>query len=483
MLDKYIKTKTFSYIYSISMAALAVFIIVIGWDKLDRYSYIIPANQYLYIGLQVLVLITSVMLVISSRLTDAMLPAMLLAVIATVCYNSAAKFTSPTFIWVAVPAVASVIFHFIKYRKPFRIGRSFWGLCAISVALILGGIGHITASDYFGGAALFYVFGLGLGMVVFYLLLKTQVEHDTPENVARNLYIVGLIASFSIFWLYVSNWDLAKNGLIEAQFGNNISTMIMMAMPFAFYYTSKKSFNFISIIAMLLALVLSGSRGGLVMGGIEVAILLVVYAVFYDKMDDGVIIRRVVYFGILIVTAVLMWYYLPEIAGTMRLIERANETRFDIIKSLINDTFSDKETRVQLLKRMVEDFRSNPIFGVGIGYTGNSDLYSPVKGAMNWYHMWIAQVVGSLGVVGILGYGYQLVDRVIILLKNRNFTNLTMFMSYVGLFLMSQVNPGEFCPVPYAMLAVTYFAFMEKNGDDRLLFQKEYKKIGDMNGL
>ena len=183
MLDKYIKTKTFSYVYSLSLIALAVFIIIIGWDKYDVYWERVPANQYLYIGLQILVLITSAMLVLSSRLTDAMLPAMLLAVIATVCYNSADKFTSPSFIWVAVPAVFSVIFHFIKYRKPLKIGRSFWGLCAISLALILGGVGHISAAEYFGGSALFYVLGLGVGMIVFYLLLKSQVDTDTSEEI------------------------------------------------------------------------------------------------------------------------------------------------------------------------------------------------------------------------------------------------------------------------------------------------------------
>jgi hypothetical protein len=116
-----------------------------------------------------------------------------------------------------------------------------------------------------------------------------------------------------------------------------------------------------------------------------------------------------------------------------------------------------------LVERMKLDFKSNPVFGVGIGYTGNEDAYNPVKGAMNWYHMWFAQVIGGLGVLGILAYGYQLVDRFIIFFKNRSMVNLTFLLSYLGLLLMSQVNPGEFCPMPYAALAMTYFALMEKD--------------------
>ena len=128
MLDKYIRTKTFSYIYSILLFALAVFIIFVGWDQYTDW-HVIRVKPALYTGIQVLVLITSLMLVVSSRLTDAMLPAMLLVVLATACYDSADEFTAPGFIWVAIPAVFAVVFHFIQYRGKFRIGRSFWGLC------------------------------------------------------------------------------------------------------------------------------------------------------------------------------------------------------------------------------------------------------------------------------------------------------------------------------------------------------------------
>ena len=153
-----------------------------------------------------------------------------------------------------------------------------------------------------------------------------------------------------------------------------------------------------------------------------------------------------------------------------------NPNIFDICRILWDKLISSNSARMNLLKRMVEDFKHNPIFGVGIGYTGNSDIYSPVKGAMNWYHMWFAQVIGGLGIVGILAYGYQLTDRVRLFFANRSMLHMTFFLSYIGLFLMSQVNPGEFCPVPYAMLGVTYFVMMEKPEQDRLLFHRHEKE-------
>ncbi|MBQ9163100.1 MAG: hypothetical protein IJX74_07510 [Clostridia bacterium] len=474
MLDKYIKTKAFSYIYSIVLFAIAVCIILVGWDGFGgETGGIVLVNKNMYTGIQILVLITAVMLVVSSRLTDAMQPAMMIVVLATACYDSADEFTSPSFLWVAVPAVFAVIFHFIKYRKPFRIGKSFWGLCAVTVAVTLGGIGSISASDYFGGSSMFYVLGLGIGMVVFYLLVKSQAELDTPQSIARVMYLVGMLAAFSILWVYVSNWDLFlyRGKFLRPQFSNNLSTLIMMAMPFPLLYSSKRYVDFVSVLLMYSAMVFSSSRAGLLMGTVELIVLLIVYSAAYQKGVGG-IVRRVMFLGTLVAFFGAVWYVLPQLATLGGASADEGVSRIDIVKQIFDGFISSGETRVQLLGRMKGDFASNPIFGVGLGYTGNSDIYNPVKGAMNWYHMWVPQVVGSLGIVGILAYGYQLVSRTVIFVKNRSLMNLTLFMSYVGLWLMSQVNPGEFCPAPYAMLAVTYFAFMENPDEDIFLVEK-----------
>jgi hypothetical protein len=399
MLDKYIRTKVFSYVYSILVLAVSVFIILNGWDGFSEAGIII-VNQKLYTGIQALVLITSAMLIISSRLTDAMLPAMLLVVIATACYNSADNFTSPSFIWVAVPAVFAIIFHFVKYRKPVKVGKSFWGLCAVTLAVTLGGIGTISSAEYFSGTALFYVFGLGVGMVVFYLLVKSQSDGDTPQSIARIMYMVGMLAAFSIFLLYALHWDrfVEEGTLLSPQFGNNLSTLIMMAMPFPLYYASKRYVDLLSVFVMYVALIASGSRAGLIMGTVEFVALLVAFSVFYQKGVGG-IVRRVMFLGTLAATVGAVWYYLPDLARLANFVSSDNVSRIEIIKMMFDNAVDEGESRVKLLHRMVTDFKSNPIFGAGIGNTGNSDLYSPVKGAMNWYHMWIPQIVGGLGVL------------------------------------------------------------------------------------
>lgn len=481
MLDKYINTKQFKCVFSAFLFAYAVWLILGGWDG---YKYtIIQVNDHLYAGIKMLVLLTSFMLVASSRITDAMMPAMTIVVISTACYDSADKFLSPSFLWVAPIAVFAVIFHFIKYRKAFKIGRSFWGLCAVSLAVTLGGVGSISASDYFGGSSLFYVFGLGIGMILFYLLVKSQIEDDEKQDVARIMYFVGMLAAFSILWVYVTNWDeFVKTGrLLAPQFGNNLSTLMMMAMPFPFLYSSKRYVDFLAVGIMHVALVFSGSRAGLILGTLEFICLFIVYSVFYQKGIGG-IVRRILFIGFLFGYFAAAWYFLPEIVE-MCGYKTLDLSRIEILEKILGSTVESGEARLKLIDRMVADFKSNPIFGVGIGYTGNSDIYSPVKGAMNWYHMWIPQIVGSLGIVGILAYGYQLVSRVCIFFKSREFSNFVLATSYAGLLLMSQVNPGEFCPVPYAMLAVTFFAFIENRESDMLLSDAVKKGIDGIKNI
>lgn len=478
MLDRYIKTKTFAYIYSAFLVLYAVFCIIQGWDNY-RLSWatvenegIVIVNDLMYGGIQGLVLIASVMLVISSRLSDAMLPILMLVVISTACYDSSAKFLSPEFLWVVPFALFAIGFHFIKYRKPFKVGASFWGICAVSIAVTFGGIGSISASDYFSGTSLFYMFGLGIGMILFYLLIKSQMGEEEKQNVARVMYLAGLLAAFSILWLYLTNWDISigAGALLKPQFSNNLSTIMMMSLPFVLFYPSRKIrfLDFFVFFFMYFMMAVSGSRGGLVFGAVEVVLLLTVYCFAYKK-GRAAILPRILFLGVAVLLCVGAWLFLPKLVVLLHFGSGEENSRVEILKNVFASVFRSGESRISLLGRMVSDFKENPIFGAGLGNTGNTDLYSPVKGAMVWYHMWLPQIVGSLGLVGIAAYGYQLCARVRIYFQNPGFTNRTFFLSYIGLLLMSQVNPGEFCPVPYAMLAVTCFALIESPEEDILL--------------
>ncbi len=454
MADNIIKSKKFQYIY---VPLLFVAACLINVFKAEIY------------GAALFLLLASVLLVVSSRLTDAMLPVLLVTVFVTKLYDVLGNETYKTqlthVIWVAIPVVASVIFHFIYYKKPFKKGRSFYGICAISAALILGGLGTIPAKDYFSPTALFYVFALGIGMVIFYLLIKSQFTSDAGAEVAKNMYVMGLLACFCVIMFYVRDWDkyVETREYIYFQSKNNLSTFLMLALPFPVLYAVKNPVHILSTFVMYVCIIYTGSRGGFLMGTIELFLILLAYVLLYPKNREQRIVSLTCS-AILGVGVICCLPFISKLYGITGVDGEEVTFRFsELIGKLKGYIVKVGEARYRLFGRMFDDFKANPLFGVGIGYKGNQDIYNPTSGAMNWYHMWFAQVIGGLGITGILAYGYQLVDRVIIFIKNRSNIAITMFLSYIGLFLMSQVNPGEFCPVPYAMLAVTFFAIMEKD--------------------
>lgn len=462
MLDKIFRSKIFLYIYTPVLFLLACAVTVNNKE----------VDGAVFFGY-----IAAFFLIFSSRLTDAMYPAMLLCVFVTRCYDSAALFIEK--IPYCIPIVLAIIAHFIIYRRKWRIGRSFFGICAVALSVTLGGLGTISSSDYFGGSALYYVFGLGIGMILFYLLVKANFTEESGREVARIMYLMGLFACFCVLRFYFEAYDSMESltQLVVFQSSNNLATFLMIAMPFPLFYASRRYFDVISVFLIYVCIFLTGSRGGLLMGTIEFVIIFVAFAVF----DKRHLINRIFYMLIAISFTVAVLENLPELAAFYKFkidSDGGESSILGYIAALKDYFFVDGEARVVLLDRMIEDFKANPVFGVGLGYTGNEDLYSPKDGAMNWYHMWFAQVIGGLGSLGIVCYGYQLIDRIIIFFKNMNLMNFTLIMSYMGLFIMSQVNPGEFCPMPYTALAVTFFAIMEKSEND-ITFPELGKRIKD----
>ena len=125
------------------------------------------------------------------------------------------------------------------------------------------------------------------------------------------------------------------------------------------------------------------------------------------------------------------------------------------------DGESSSSVRVKMLFQAIDNFRKNPVVGTGI--LDDSIAYGETKkqGTMAWYHMMIPQIVGSMGLVGVLAYGYQIFGRVKLVFKKACAWSFVLGISYLGILGMSQVNPGEFCPVPYGVLTVLLFVFQE----------------------
>ncbi len=447
MLDKLLKKSLF---YNIYLAILFVM------------SLVVVITEQQIAGAVIFGCIAALSLILFSDLTVFLTPTLLLSVFVTVCYDSYSTFIK--FVPLAVPLAFCVIFNLIKYRAKPKLGSSFKGTVAVAIAVTLGGFGTLSAKSYFAPTSLFYVFMLGGGMILLYLLFSSRITEKSGRMLIKAMYAVGMLASFIICFFYFKNWEEFVNSFRFLNFtaSNNLSTFIMMAMPFPMLYARKRHIDVLATLFMYLCIVMSSSRGGLVMGTVEMLVIFIAYTFFFEKSK----IKKVLYTSVFIICVLTFFNFLPELVIKVSYKSLSRDTDsmtlkecFDILKQYF---INPEEPRARVLKRSIGDFLSNPVFGVGLGYTGNSDIYSPKTGAMNWYHIWTAQVFGGLGIVGILAYCYQLVLRTVIYFKNASPVNMTFFVSYIGLWLMSQLNPGEFCPIPYALLATVYFIIIER---------------------
>ena len=76
---------------------------------------------------------------------------------------------------------------------------------------------------------------------------------------------------------------------------------------------------------------------------------------------------------------------------------------------------------------------------------------------MVFYHNSIAQIIGSMGLVGIAAYGVLMRDRIALLRARKTPFVRALALSYLGMLLISLTNPGEFCPFPNAALMAMVF--------------------------
>lgn len=406
-------------------------------------------------GVKYFLILIGMILILSSDLLTILPPTLFISVFVTDCYNSAS-----TFLAFIIPYAVSILLllalHIALYAKKPRLGMSFYGLIAVAVATSLSGLGVLELENIASPVSLYYIFFLGAGMLLLYILFQSvfseRKEYSVFDKLALTLYFMGILAA-----LIIANYYLEFEGSLYEQFvihrrlvlfqsKNNLSTFLLFALPFPFYFALTRSpLHVLSGLFMYIALVFSGSHGGLLMGTIIFALCLLYLIIYGKNFRSGWILVSLLIFLLL----ALSFYYILVLYGL----------------NSVSEIFTKKVSRLDLLRRAWHDFRSAPIFGIGLTNPANTDIYKPVTGAMNWYHMMIPQIFAGMGIVGGLAWFFQLLTRLTIFIKKRDCYAGAIALSYLGLFLMSQVNPGEFCPIPYGFLAVLLFVFLEHRPD------------------
>ncbi|GIQ80250.1 hypothetical protein KIPB_002231 [Kipferlia bialata] len=363
-------------------------------------------------------------------------------------------------LWKIVPiGVAAILFHYLVYwrkKGPVRLGPTFPASVAVSAALLIGGVGVVSWSDYLKPLTLYYSLGLGLAMVGVYVLFSKDAQGQR-QSLVSSLLLWGLFAVYMLVQNYIPNWDrFVSSGyrVLDCQMSNNVSTIMVICLPFSFHLCARGTNTHYALgvgsgLLMSFGLLISSSRSGMTLAGVIFPACTLVF-MYVDRPHRY---HHLCVLGVLLVLVVLARdSILSLIEGTL---------------STIEDADTDTEPRALMLKALLESIGDFWLFGHGIGYTGG--YYYPKKGGMYWYHSAPVQVVGSMGVVGVVVYGYQIFVRTRLCVHEKgSLFAVACFGSYGFLVLMSCINPGIFCPLPYALILVLILTVLEQDTEARV---------------
>mgnify|MGYP000900285651 CR=1 FL=1 len=400
----------------------------------------------------VLVMSTLIFLLLfCDDLLSILFPVVLLAMVGTEFYDE--LYSLLRFWWIGLLAAAALLVHIGAYARAPRNGGCLHGMVAVSVATLLGGLGFISREEYFSPTALYYSLGLGVVMLLVYVLCRSEADrtrdYDVAERMLQILYAGGLFTGFVVALFYVRNLQefLQDFATLYFKYRNFSATMLLIALPAAAYFAAHDRRHFLSVAFLYFMLLMTGSRSGLIFG--TAMLLLCLAYVYYCNPERRAFYRRVGLISLI-----------PAVALLIALVPRLFASRM-VDGALI----SPDDSRYTFFIQGLLDFVKNPLFGCGLGSMHNAPIFLGVEGSIVWYHNLIAQILGSMGLVGVVGYGWLFYDRVRLLWRKRSRTTMAFALSYFAMLLISMTNPGMFCPMPNALLMVAMFVVVERQPD------------------
>ena len=350
--------------------------------------------------------------------------------------------------------IAGIIVHIIRFKPQiFSKENIFKGftisliLCVISTSF--GGI--TMARDNWVPpvviCALFILFAFG------YLFFTAT----TPNSKSVAEYIVMIMFTVGILLILQTIVVIARIGngeqILEAisqknlDYGwgmcNQIAPAICVSIPVSLYYLSKaKKLSFIfGIIATIeyLIILISGSRGVILVG----AIVLLAALIYYLIITPSKLYTLVGYVTILFVFAIFF--------------AALNEQLSTLFNHLINSGIEDNGRVNELWIPGLQLFKNHPLFGVGLDYRLGElkhNSYSPY-----WYHSTPIQILACFGVFGLITYAmlyYWRYKTFVLSIKNPLiFAILCACLIYDG---YSWVDTGFFPPNSFIILLIMTLA-------------------------
>ena len=322
------------------------------------------------------------------------------------------------FVLIALLVIGAIVY--VLSAKRLVLGKHFWPYAAMSLSFILAGIGF---SDYNPNTIL----NLASVMLsfVFYFCARNGIRSVNKYYLVKVFTAIGILVFAEIVWYYLMHEDLAyaisaKTLHLRWAISNAAAAVIMITIPITLYgYILTKKLGYLgALLIEYVGVVISLSRGCMLIAIVCIPIVMALIFMYSDRK------KRLAVLGI---AAVVL------LALLMLIVEEIVSSTLARLTSL---GFSDSG-RLNIYKLAVQDFITNPIFGVGV--RNPRDPY----GRIYWYHSTPLQFLACGGLIGIASYAFHLFS--------------------LGKRLKKRLlNPFNLC-VAFAMVHWGLYGFMDNN--------------------
>lgn len=371
--------------------------------------------------------------------------------------------TTAPFIIIYCLLALCFIYHFLSYPvKNFYLGRLFFPLCFVSIALLLGGLLSVRGRNNYSNGFL-SAFATGPLLLVIYLLFLNGVKppdnFDIRTYLSRTIIAATVAACTEVVLCYASS-DFAANVAVGRDFTwgnfNTVGAMTLIAVPACFYLmirTGKFATLFFTVIFMIATDVLCHSDGsaGIILFSFP---FLVFFTFTYVNKRD----RKP--FTLCIFALALLLFA----AGIYALLKFG----LDGILSYVRFS-TDDHGRLMLYEQAAELFKENPVLGIGQGYFDEAAYY---RFYTDNFHSTVFHVAATMGCVGLIAYAVYYFFRIKIILGGKHAFNAFAFLSFVLFEAYGLIDVCEFNIIPLMSYMTLVILCAEKTDekaeDDRL---------------
>lgn len=406
------------------------------------------------LGMALLMLIACIVLIISEDILP-VLPCLMYILMTTSDNNILNEDkTWPVMIVLAILLIGAFISHLISYPIKFKQHKLTYPLIAVSVALLTGGVGYLSSTQYIKGGI--FILTLGPCLLLLYYLIRVYTRPPKEVNYKKYIcyimLVLGLLMVAQMFTHFhrvdKPLWEILRTDVINVGWGNRngLSSLIAISAPCCFYlgFSSKRyAWLFYSIGLLLYSMVFITFCRGAILSVIITFPIFLIYSFAKGANRSQLLISIC---SVAIVISIFALIFKEEVALA--------------IDRVLNMTLTSSG-RNELFDEALICFLANPMFGVGMGYTGNN--FNVPDFCIYWYHSTPLQIIASMGVIGIIAYVYFYFVRGKIMFSNLKRFNIALSIGIIAFELQSFVDNLTFTPFPYMLIIIVLTAMLEHN--------------------